>query len=239
MQSLSLLSVMGAALLTTALPSVAQTVQDPSAQCSKDLATQPQFSELRGKIPLADSRDITFAMLANDALPTKPERDAIAAWFSGLEQCKSVGESFRQANYPPEVNDQLIASITALNEIGVDLYKGRISFGEADKRIANVRDQLTAKVTEIVQQYKKEIEAQRTQAAALKAQAENQRLQAATQAQQAASQDEELRLRRNQMIMNYLQANKVQIAPLPQPQYRSPVITNCSQNGNQTNCFSR
>jgi hypothetical protein len=70
-------------------------------------------------------------------------------------------------------------------------------------------------------------------------QAESQRVQAANQERQAVAQEEALRQQRNQMILNYLQANKVQIVPPPQMQYRQPVITNCTQNGSQTNCFSR
>jgi hypothetical protein len=144
-----------------------------------------------------------------------------------------------ETHYPPEVNSQLEISLTAISLIGVDLYKGKITYGEANKRIAAARDDLMSKVTTIVQAYKKEIEAQQVKAAELHSQAESQRVQAANQERQAAAQEEGLRQHRNQMILNYLQANKVQIALPPQMPYRQPVTTNCTQNGSQTNCFSR
>ena len=54
-----------------------------------------------------------------------------------------------------------------MNEIGVDLYKAKITYGEANRRMAAVRDELIAKVTGFVQQYKKELAAQQAQTEAL------------------------------------------------------------------------
>ena len=227
-----------AVALSLSTASIAQTVQDPSAQCSIDLTSKPEFADIRDKLPIGDLREITFAMLANDALPSARERDGIAAWFAGREECRKVGESFRQANYPPEVNNQLTVSLTAFNEIGVDLYKGRISYGEANKRFGAARDELVTKITDIVQQYKKEIAAAQAQAAAQQSQAESQRLQAASQESQAAAQAEALRQQRMQMILNYTRANRIQLPPPPNLQIRQPVTSNCVINGNQANCTS-
>ena len=54
-----------------------------------------------------------------------------------------------------------------MNEIGVDLYKAKITYGEANWRMAAVRDELIAKVTGLVQQYKNELAAQQAQTEAL------------------------------------------------------------------------
>jgi hypothetical protein len=211
---------------------------DPSAQCSIDLATKSEFSHLADKLPLGDGDAPTFAMLANDNVPTAQEREEIAAWFAGREACKQVGASFRQSHYPLEVNNQLDITLTAINEIGVELYKGRITYGEANRRITAQYQDLMVKATAIIQQYKKEIEASRAEATQAQAQAQDRRLQAANQESHAAAQAEEQRRQRLQMIFNYLQANRVQIAPPPQLRSPAGVTTNCSTVGGQTNCYT-
>jgi hypothetical protein len=228
-----------AVALCISTASIGQTVQDPSVQCSLDMAGKPEFSQLSGKLPVGDIRDITFAMLASDAKPTIEERNEIAALFAAKEQCGKLGESFRQAHYPPEVNNQLDASITAFKLIGVDLYKGEISYGEANKRMATVRDDLVSKLAIIVQAYKKEMEAQRAQTAALQAQAQNRALQASIQQQQASAEQDAQRQRRNQMILNYLQANRpYQLPAPPNLQIRQSTTSNCFITGNQASCTS-
>jgi hypothetical protein len=231
-------SMVTAALLIVCAASIAQSVQDPSVQCVLDLASKPEFSHISDKLPVGDIRKITFAMLANDAVPTVAERNEIAAWFAAKEECGKLGESFRQTHYPPEVISQVETSITTLNLIGVDLYKGKITYGEANKRLAAARDDLMSKLTTIVQAYKKEIEVARAEATQAQAQAEDRRLQAANQASQAAAQAEEQRRQRLQMMFNYLQANRIQIAPPPQLQIRPGVTTNCTTVGGQTNCYT-
>jgi hypothetical protein len=120
--------------------------------------------------------------------------------------------------------------------VGVDLSKGKISYGEANKRLASIRDDMMPKVTTIVQQYKKELAEQQARTAAARAQAQDRALQASIQEQQAEAQQEAQRQQRTQMILNYLRANRVQIAPPPPLQIRQPVTSNCVLNGNQANC---
>src|SRR5208282_3898193 len=147
----SILMAATAALACLSMNCLAQTVQDPSAQCSLDLAGNPDFALIADKLPVGDLRKISFAMLANDAVPTPAERAEIAALFQANEDCGKVGESFRKANYPPEVNTQLITTLTDVDLVGVDLSKAKITYGEANKRLAGIRDDLMTKVTTIVQ----------------------------------------------------------------------------------------
>jgi hypothetical protein len=58
-----------AGLLLIPVTGIAQTVQDPSAQCVSDLATRSDFSRISDKLPVADVRNMTFAMLASEAVP--------------------------------------------------------------------------------------------------------------------------------------------------------------------------
>lgn len=116
----------------------------------------------------------------------------------------------------------------------------RITYGDANKRWAAARDDLATNLTTIVQAYKKEIEAQQVKAAELQSQAAAQRAQAANQKRQAVAQEEAQqeaqRQQRTQMMVNYLRANRVQLAPQPNLQIRRPVTSICVINGNQANC---
>jgi uncharacterized protein YeaO (DUF488 family) len=238
MANIRLFTLIGAGLILSSVASTSRAETDPSIQCMLDLATKPEFAHISSKLPLGNFREISFAMLANDAVPTVAERAEIAAWYAGRDGCGKLGEAFRQSNYPAEVNVQLVSAITAVNEIGVDLYKAKITYGEANKRIAAARDELTTKVTEFVQQYKKELAAQQAQAAAAQAQVADARSRIEERNDAMAARAEDERRQRAQMIFNFLQANRVQVpAPYFPPPTR-PVITNCTRNGNQTNCFS-
>ena len=215
MANIRLFTLIGAGLILSSVASTSRAETDPSIQCMLDLATKPEFAHISSKLPLGNFREISFAMLANDAVPTVAERAEIAAWYAGRDGCGKLGEAFRQSNYPAE-----------------------ITYGEANKRIAAARDELTTKVTEFVQQYKKELAAQQAQAAAAQAQVADARSRIEERNDAMAARAEDERRQRAQMIFNFLQANRVQVpAPYFPPPTR-PVITNCTRNGNQTNCFS-
>jgi septal ring factor EnvC (AmiA/AmiB activator) len=96
-----------------------------------------------------------------------------------------------------------------------------------------------AKVTAFVAQYKKELAAQQAQTAALQAQTADVRDRIDERNSEMAAREEDQRRQRAQMMMNFLQANRVQ---LQMPQYTPPrqsVFTNCSTYGNQTSCTSQ
>jgi hypothetical protein len=78
MKSLMFVTMVTATLVALPPTGTEQTVQDPSAQCSLDLATKPDFALIADKLPIG-GRKISFVMLANDALPTPLERTEIAA----------------------------------------------------------------------------------------------------------------------------------------------------------------
>ena len=102
--------------------------QDPTVDCVKALPSDDRFAAIRGKLPLAGA-DISLTMMANDALPTKQEREAIASWFDARDACAKLGESWREQYYPAEIVALTNAAATKVKVIGVDLYQGKISYG--------------------------------------------------------------------------------------------------------------
>jgi hypothetical protein len=227
------------------LVGTARADEDPSIQCGRDLAAESRFDAIRAKIPMPDIRNISFEMLANDAIPTPPERRAIAAWFAGQDDCKERGSSWRESHYPAEVNSTAMAFFTQWQLLGIQLVKGKIAYSDANKRLAVMRDDYVAKLTEIMKQYKQELEAQQAQearqaqaAADKRAQTQRERDRETQRLSQAAAEAdaraEEQRLRRQQMILNYMQSNRY-VLPMP----RQPTQTNCTTVGNQTTCTSQ
>lgn len=186
-----------------------------------DLAADSKFSDIAGKLPLVSANHITFAMLADQSLPTPKERKEIAEWFDEREDCWNSTESLHRQQWPPELFQLVKQAGDSAREIGVKLYNRRVNYGTANGRIQELADRLTARMVPIIKQYQAEIaqqkaavqakadEAQRAadQAAELREQAAEQRnVQAQQYADARAAQAEVLRLQRAQVFLNYMRA---------------------------------
>jgi hypothetical protein len=218
---------------------------DPFVKCVTELSTEPEFAEIAAKLPLVDWNHISFAMKADKTLPTPKERNEISDWFDAREVCWKRSETFHQEKYPPEIVQLAKEGKTAVDAIGVDLYNRKITFGEANKRIQELGDGITARLIPIIKQYQADIAAQKAaderRAEEQRARAEQQRVtntQLAIQEQAIAdareAQQENLRQQRAQLFLNYMQAMRP--APIQIPQPRPVYNTNCYSYGNSTNC---
>jgi hypothetical protein len=217
---------------------------DPLLLCMADLAGDPKFSDIADKLPLADPNHITFAMLADQSLPTPKERKKIAEWFDEREDCWKSSESLHRQQWPPELFQLAKEAGDSAREIGVKLYNRKISYGTANKQIQELRNSVSARTVPIVKQYQAEIAQQKAsaqakadddrkaveQSAKLREQAAEQRaMQEQQYANAQARQAEALRLQRAQIFLSYMHATQV---PPPRPTYN----TNCYTSGNYTNC---
>ena len=214
--------------------SAAPTYEDAVGRCTRDLATKPEFANLSRKLPLTDYSHITFAMLADDSKPTDAERRAIADWFDGHDSCVKQGQADRAGKWPPEILQLIQEGDSVVKAIGADLYNGKITYGEANKRITDAVNNFTAHLIPIVKQYQALVAEQR---AAAQQTAAQQQAYANEQAAQQAYQDQLMRQHRTQLFLNYMsslqeaQARQMQIFA-PKPTYN----TNCYTSGNSTNC---
>ena len=205
---------------------------DPVAKCSREMSQRPQFSEIATKLPLMDIRQISFAMIADQSFPTDKQRKAISAWFDEHEACRKAGDEYRRTQYPPDIYSLLQEGETGMRIIGADLYNKKITYGEANKRLQQLADDVLGRLTRIVKQYQAAIAAQK---AAAEEQAQQQ--QALADARQA--QEQALRQQRAMLFLNFMRANQpppIQFHPMP---VSPTVTTNCSAFGNQWSCQSR
>jgi len=212
---------------------------DPFIQCLRDLAAEPQFEQLSHKLPLADLTSITFPMLAEESRPTPKERQEIADWFKKRDKCRQGSDALHRTQWPPEIYEVSTQGDAGIQAIGVDLYNGKITFGETNKRLQQLRSDILAKLVPVIKKYQAELVAEQ-------AAAEERKVAAAQQAQQReeqvrqygdaqAAQQELIRQQRAALFLNYMRAMQpkpLQMPPPPAPTYN----TNCYTYGNTTNC---
>lgn len=237
--------------------------QDPTIGCIKGLAVDKTFTQIASKIPLAEARDATFEMLANQALPTKREQELIPRWIEARKQCISDGDSFHRENYPMQMIALAVEAENNMAAIATDLYNRKLTYGAFNKRRLAIADDAIVKITAVVQQLKTQQDAQRqsqdieratrqreeaAQQAAMERDKQAQQTQRELEArrmrqqaeQQAQQQAQQADAARRQAAMQMLQR---QPQPAPIVPYQVPVRpitnTNCYQNGNQMNCTTQ
>lgn len=224
---------------------------DPYIACARLLAVDTQFEDISKKLPLYDMSAISFNMLADSSLPTAQERKEISAWFEKWEGCWKDSEALHQSQWPPDIFQLFQEENAEIHNIGIDLYKRKITFGEANKRVqdygARFRERVAAVVkqyqAEIAAQHQAEIAAQRT--ASEQAEQEAQRKQDAADRATAQQQADELaekqaaaaeRQRRMQLISNFLSGMAQNMRDMAQA--RAGTVTNCYTSGSNTSCIS-
>jgi len=218
-----------------------QTQQDPTIDCGRKLANEPRFAAIAAKLPLASMSDMTLEMLANQKRPTLPERKAIAGWVQAHEECIKAGQEYRQRNYPPQIIALVAQADDNVFRIAADLYSGTVTYGQANKRLLDVADDVRNKIAAIVEQIQNQSAAeQQAQKRAVEAQqAARQRDEAAQQAaQEQAAQEWQAQVKAAQrqavvqMLLRNMHPYQIRMPP--------PAIqTNCSRYGNQVSCTTQ
>jgi len=179
--------------------------------CAAQIAKDPLYAELAKKLPLKDGQ-ISPQMLANDSVAMGKELPVIKSLYKRHEKCWKDSADFRQLHLPPEVLKMVNDGGSAMFGIGADLYKQKISFGEANKRLQAAGGSLDTGAAEVAKQYEAELAA----------------LSSPEPAHQGAPPTE-----RQQQIQSYVQSPPQLAVPL------HPINTSCQPSGGTTNCVTR
>jgi hypothetical protein len=155
---------------------------------------------------------ISPQMLANESVAVGKELPVIKSLYERHEKCWKDSADFRQMHLPPEVLKTVNEGGAAMFGIGADLYKQKISYGEANRRFQAVGGSLDTGVFEIAKQYEKELAA----------------LNPADAAQAGPPQAQ-----RQQQIQNYVQAKPQVAVPL------HSISADCPSSGDTTKCVTR
>lgn len=211
--------------------------ENPAPACNRQLAQEPRFAAIANKLPLADIREISFENLANKAIPSQKERNALAEWVEAHKSCFQMGLEYGQKNYPPQLVALAIEANNKVIAVAASLYNKELTYGAANKQMQSIADDTRNKATAVVEQVKVEKAAQQ-QSQKAEAQresdrriAEQRQFEADSQRQQQAQADAQRRQLAARMLPPPYQ--------IPVPVVRPTVTTNCSQLGNQWTCNSR
>jgi hypothetical protein len=210
-----------------ALSATEQVRADSLLDCFRYVATDPQYADIAGKLPLKDLTAISVVMLADQTHPTPKQRTELASWFDERDRCWA--NSDERARWQPELVQIGQEGSTRFKAIGADLYSGKLTFGGANKQIAELRDSIQARITSLVSQYRAAAKAAADQKQHEEEQEERQleETSARRAAQERAEENEQtyqeqmLRLQRAQALMNAF-----------------PTITNCNAMGSSVTCYS-
>jgi hypothetical protein len=188
-----------------------------------------RFSQIAGKMLLGDPRKGTFEMRADESYPTEGERKIIGNWANAVTECARLGDTFRQANYPPQIISLLDEGEFTLLELTVDLYNQKITYGTFNRGRQSLANAVKATATEIVQRLQAEHQARKDAQAALRAQEraerEAQRRADIRADQERLAQDDAMRRQAALQILMQMRSNVPQPIKIPPIGARS--ITQC------------
>lgn len=223
--------------------------EDPSLACNKALVERPAYSALAQKLPITSMMDVPFEMLADDSKPNNQQRKAISGWATEHRECMRAGEDFRNTHYSPTLAAIVTEADGRAMVVAADLFNRKLSFGEANRRIQAIGDDVRARIAVLTQaavdqQAADRQKADEAQAAAARQDAafvRQQALEAQRRREAQANLEAQLDLALRQAAAQTVLNNMYRPAPLvPYVMPKNPVVnTTCSSIGGQTSCTSR
>ncbi len=181
--------------------------------CLQNIETNPVYQGLSKHTPLTGRMTPSIEQLTDDTLPTEDESKVIVALHNELSQCRARGIEDLMKTVPSLVSIFVPAYLEG-DLITVELIKRKITWGEANKRKATIKNETMSKGHAEVQRL--------NQAYARSHEAELQQRQAAMNALSNWAYQQQVLLQ-NQQLINTI---------------NRPVMTNCTGAGRSIQCSS-
>lgn len=162
---------------------------------------------LRDKILLNAREDAPANLLANNSYPNEQEKQALLLFGDALEYCAKLSQSYFQKYFNSEYISVAVQSLNIGKNDFLDLYEGRITYGEYNKRRLSLASYQDGKISELDAKYR-EI------------------------ARQEQLQAQQLQMQRSAILLDY-SARMLQPNPAYVPQ---PMHIQCQNMGVYTNC---
>jgi len=145
-------------LLATFFVSSSVRADSPVKECEAQIESQKELQILKGKVELLFSADPPLEMLANNRVPNKKEKEAIAIWVKEQKKCKQLGaELFKNAN--PEWVALINKAYSEMFFLAADLYGEKINYGAFAKGQVKINDDLKISMASLKQQLRQQDEA--------------------------------------------------------------------------------
>jgi hypothetical protein len=121
------------------------------ASCLDKLASDPAFALLAPKLALGMATGATPAMLANAMLANNKERSVIAEWAAARAECLKADSRYGNAVYRPPLQAYGIDAENKVMAAAVELYDGKIPFGEFNRQRQAIAEDLREKAAQLSQ----------------------------------------------------------------------------------------
>ena len=130
-----------------------KTSNEQSGKCTSRLADDPELKSIADKVGLGGPKDQTFAMQANETLPTDEEKKIIMIWATKRDAC-AKGTKIQFTFWPNDPNVPIIqALLDTANQLILGLYKGALTYGQfakfrsdANNRYVEARQKIAAEM---------------------------------------------------------------------------------------------
>lgn len=126
-----------------------------SDECFTALANDPELKAISGKVMLSGGVP-TLAYLANDEVVSNEEKQLVALWATKRDVCKNAEMILYEYQEAPDKKALYNTLVNSFSTLLLELYKGRMSYGEFAKQrgvLSNIADQKSAEI------YKEELAA--------------------------------------------------------------------------------
>jgi len=173
-------------LLATLFVSSSVRADGSVKECEAQIESQKELQILKGKVELFLSADPSLEMLANNRVPNKKEKEAIAIWVKEQKKCKQLGAELTK-NANPEWIALIDRAYSDMFFLAADLYEAKINYGAFAKGQVRIIDDLKISIATLKQRLGQQAEAKQEARNQQQAMEERQRQQEqAYQAQQQA-----------------------------------------------------
>ena len=106
--------------------------QDPALECQYGLEADHRFDSIKQQISLSTSDKTTSEMLADESFPNETQQRAIGMWMTEHSECQrlslSAGAASSAGNKGLDEKQETFIWHT------IEIYQGRLSFGEYNRR---------------------------------------------------------------------------------------------------------
>jgi hypothetical protein len=128
------------------------------ASCMNQLAADPRFALLAGKVAVGNVTSGPPGMLTDSSLANNKERGVISKWAAARGECINFDSRYGNVVYRPPLQAHGIDTENKVLAAAVALYNREISFGEFNRQRQAIAEELRAKVADLSRQ----IQSQRT-----------------------------------------------------------------------------
>lgn len=106
-----------------------QQLIDQADQCYASLPSDPAIKPISGKVAF-QVKDQTLPMYSNNSKPTAKEKVAIQHWYEKAQTCRKYVDAAIQLENIPEFSQVTAANWGANQQLFIDLYSGKITYGQ-------------------------------------------------------------------------------------------------------------